>query len=157
MKREWFRLVVLFRLHFAFSALQEAFSKLKQFKDREGHCLLRTDHLEGEYELGAWVSQQRKYKTKGKLIIAREKKLNELGFIWDIKEHNWQEAFSKLKQFKDREGHCDVVQAHSEDEFLLGQWVSSQRQAQDSMSEHRKRSLNDIGFIWIAPKGPRYS
>ena len=36
------------------------------------------------------------------------------------------------------------------EKYNLGEWVSGQRKAKDSMSSERKQRLDDIGFIWDA-------
>ena len=59
---------------------EEGFTVLKRFVAREGHCMVPKRHLEGSYELGQWVSVQRK--TRDKLIDVRRQRLNDLGFVW---------------------------------------------------------------------------
>lgn len=60
----------------------------------------------------------------------------------------WEEGFSALKKFKEREGNCLVVGWHLEDEYRLGQWVSVQRTAKEKLSEERRHRLDELGFVW---------
>jgi len=77
----------------------------------------------------------------------RRQRLDELGFIWDPREAEWEEGFSYLKVYRGREGHCRVPQRHKKNGFPLGQWVSRQRQSKD-LSLERRRQLDDLGFVW---------
>ena len=127
-------------------AWEEGFSKLKQFKDREGTCRVSQGYKEGDYRLGSWVSVQRG--TKDKLTPERIERLNALGFVWDALAEAWEEGFSKLKQFKEREGNCRVPSLHKEGDFNLGQWVGTQRKAKDKLTPERLERLDALGFIW---------
>ena len=62
----------------------------------------------------------------------------------------WEEIFSLLKQFKQREGHCDVSQLHKEDGNNLGKWANYQRQLKkkEKLDPDRQKMLESIGFEW---------
>ena len=140
---------------FAWSSLDqkwwEHFDKLLQFKETEGHCNvpLRFE-LEG-FRLGRWVGMQR---TK-QISLSHEYKqrLNEVGFIWDPRAEQWEEGFSRLVQFKERESHCKVFISVELDGFKLGAWVFRQRRSRDRLSTERKQRLDDLGFIWDLKEG----
>ena len=125
---------------------EEGFSKFLQFKEREGHCRVPKGHEEGDFRLGNWVGTQRK--TKDTLTLERIKKLDALGFVLDPFTEQWEEGFSKLQQFKEREGHCSVPQGHKEGDFTLGNWVRKQRSKKDTHTPERIERLNALGFVW---------
>jgi hypothetical protein len=60
-----------------------------------------------------------------------------------------------LKQFKKREGHCNVPQSHKEDGANLGLWVSHQRQLKKlgKLDPDRLKILKGIGFEWALVEG----
>ena len=58
---------------------EDGFAALMKFKQREGHCRVPRNHIEGDYKLGRWVSKQRAHKEK--MIVERRKQLHELGFL----------------------------------------------------------------------------
>ena len=127
---------------------EQGFSKLQQFKEREGNCRVHLGHKEGDFNLGSWVSVQRN--TKDIMPPERIERLNALGFIWDVLTARWEQGFSKLQQFKEREGNCRVPNVHKEGDFNLGAWVSSQRTKKDKLTPERLERLNALGFVWEA-------
>ena len=134
---------------------EDMFSLLKRFKEREGHCEVRHLHKEGGMNLGVWVRTQRRVKKAGKIDRYRQKILEDIEFEWVLPEERarvpWDDVFSLLKQFKTREGHCNVRQVHAEDRINLGFWVNKQRQLKKKakLDPERERRLGEIGFEWV--------
>ena len=125
---------------------EEGFSKLQQFQEREGHCKVPNGHKEGDLALGTWVSTQRE--NKDTLAPEHIKKLDVLGFVWDPHTEQWEKGFSKLQQFKEREGHCRITATHKEGDLALGGWVGKQRNNKDKLTSERIERLNALGFVW---------
>jgi hypothetical protein len=125
---------------------EQGFNWLKTFQKRANHCRVPHGYKESNFPLGQWVSVQRV--TKDKMSLERKRRLDEIGFVWDTLQSDWEEGFYHLQKYRNREGHCLVPQRHKENDFPLGQWVSVQRANKDKMSSERKSRLDDIGFIW---------
>ena len=132
---------------------EKGFAALAKFHAREGHCLPSSHHVESKFKLGVWVSSQRYY--KGNLSVERKRRLNALGFVWNWRDHLWDQGFVALLRFKRREGHCHVPIFHKEGNYRLGWWVSTQRQRSKKLSTERKARLNKIGFVWNENRGAR--
>ena len=122
----------------------EWFGVLQRFNAREGHCRVSQGHLEENYRLGSWVSEQRKWRDS--MSVERRQRLEALSFEWDPFTSDWREGFAALERFKAREGHCRVPRQHFEGTYKLGQWVGEQRNQKDSMAVERRRRLNALGF-----------
>jgi superfamily II DNA or RNA helicase len=135
---------------FVWDPLEEAwergFEALTAFKAREGHLRVPPRHVEGTYRLRIWVTEQRT--NRDSVSAERKRRLNELGFVWEVHDSNWEEGFAALATFKAREGHCRVPFDHVEETSKLGSWVSKQRNIKDTMSAERRQRLNAIGFVW---------
>ena len=129
---------------------EEGFSHLKQYSDRERHCRVPARYkTDGGYGLGQWVSEQRKHKDT--MDLARQQRLEALaGWSWDVLSDLWEEGFSHLKQYSDREGHCRVSVSYKTDGgYRLGQWVSDQRKRKDTMEADRRQRLQAMpGWSW---------
>ena len=128
------------------SAWEEGFAALTTFKAREGHCNVPDGYVETTFNLGAWVGRQRA--VRDTMPAERKHRLDAIGFVWDSLEEAWKKGFATLKEFKAREGHCNVPQLHIEGTFKLGRWVTKQRPRKDAMSAERRKRLDEIGFVW---------
>jgi Helicase associated domain len=127
-------------------AWEKGFAALKQFKAREGHCSVPVTHEENGYRLGKWASHQRNLRDS--MSVERRQRLDEMGFVWHPFEMSWNEGFSNLTVYKNREGHCLVPEGYKENGFPLAEWVSRQRRQKDDLSEERRRKLTQLGFSW---------
>ena len=78
----------------------------------------------------------------------RRKRLDAIGFVWDVLDSAWEEGLAVLATFRAREGHCRVPLDQVEGTFKLGQWVGVQRSRRRKMLAERKQRLDAIGFVW---------
>jgi len=122
------------------------FNALSYFKKREGHCRVPAKYVDSDFRLGRWVMVQREFRKAGRLSEERIKKLTSLGFIWEARDNSWEENYSLLQQFKDREGHVQVPQDHIEEGVSLGRWVSKQRSRNQQLTADRRKKLETLGF-----------
>jgi Helicase associated domain len=132
---------------------EQGFAALCKFRRRKGHCCPPLRHVQGKYNLGAWVIVQR-YR-KDHLSVERKKRLDKIGFVWNWRDDRWEQGFAALLTFMRREGHCRVPMRHHEGNFKLGDWVSTQRRNRSELPALRKRRLNKIGFVWRERQGYR--
>jgi superfamily II DNA or RNA helicase len=124
----------------------EGFRYLTIYKEREGHCRVPQLYKENGFSLGQWVHNWRH--SKEALPEARQQQLDELGFVWDPRETDWEEGFYYLTVYKEREGHCRVPAKHMENGFHLGRWVTVRRRDADTLSAPRRQQLDELGFVW---------
>jgi len=124
------------------------FGLLQKYYDREGHSNVPYYHEESGAKIGLWAGTQRY--NKEHLTPDQLRRLDLLNFVWDPHENQWNQYFSVLKKFFNREGHTNVTKAHREDKLKLGQWVISQRALyqNNKLSEVRINQLETLGFSW---------
>jgi superfamily II DNA or RNA helicase len=127
---------------------ERGFIFLKKFYIREGHCFVPQRHIEEGYNLRAWVDNQRN--TNAVQSEDRLNRLKALGFTWNTFDQRWDEGFSHLQNYHDREGHSRVATNHIENGFNLGLWVSSQRSNKATQTSARTKKLQSLGFVWDA-------
>ena len=96
---------------------------------------------------GVW-SARFEYRT-GKMNPRKIELLENLGFHWDLHRAKWFHMLEELKQFKARQGHCNVPQRVPE-VARLSVWVSTQRLnfKKGRMSKERFLILENLGFDW---------
>jgi hypothetical protein len=126
------------------------------FSEREGHCRVPHSYKTEEgYRLGQWVNVQRRTNKKG-LDPSRLQRLEALsGWDWDPNLSRWEEGFSRLKQFSEREGHCRVPQSYKTEEgYRLGQWVNVQRRTnKKGLDPSRLQRLLSAGCVGYFSEG----
>jgi len=129
------------------SKWEAMFNELLQYKAEHGHANVPTNW---PTYLGTWVTLQRKARkasSRGVLSPDRKKRLDEIGFIWDALDFQWEERFNELVAYKTDHGDVDVP---SKWPSGLGKWVSQQRVSykNELLSNERKMRLEEIGVAW---------
>jgi superfamily II DNA or RNA helicase len=146
--------VQLRAIEVASSAVERNIVLLEKFVAREGHAVVPDDHREDGYGLGWWVGVIR---NKPENLTPEQKdRLNRLGFIWDLKEWQFDLWVSLLRQYVSRYGHAGVPYSHKEDGEKLGQWVANIRSRKDRLTDSMRNALDAVGFIWN-PKDVRWN
>jgi superfamily II DNA or RNA helicase len=126
---------------------EEGFQHLKRYIESNTHSRVPQDYVTPEgYPLGNWVGVQR---TGQKTLSAeRRKRLEAIGFLWDVFSATWDEGFQHLTVFLSTHGHCKVPDRYvAADGFQLGRWVGKQR-IKKNMSVERRIKLDALGLEW---------
>jgi hypothetical protein len=102
---------------------------MQDFVAEHGHARISQDYVDkDEFKLGVWVGTQLQHKRQGKLSPRRTAAIEAVsGWTWDPPADRWEEGFSYLGRYVEREGDSRVVITHVEDAFRLGSWVRNQR------------------------------
>ena len=90
--------------------------------------------------MGCWLNNRRA--KKGKLSDNHVKRLEELGFKWNLHEAAFDEKFQRLKAYRKDHGHCNVKEGD------LGRWVDKLRERKDTLSDDQVERLEELGFKW---------
>jgi hypothetical protein len=125
----------------------EGFCYLKKYIEEYDHSRIQ-DKLKYEgFNLGVWVSRQRK--EKNKLSPEKIRLLEVLPkWSWNIHEDQWHENFKFLKKYVEKYGDSRVPLRFKYDAFNLGSWVSSQRRGKDKL---------DLKIIQLLEELPQWS
>lgn len=63
------------------------YALLLKYKTEHGHIQMKAKYeTEDGFRLGYWLNTQRQQKKRGNLLPEREKKLNELGIVWELRK-----------------------------------------------------------------------
>ena len=77
--------------------------------------------------------------------------LDDIGFVWDVIDFQWNEGFKYLKEYQEKYGNCLVPTSYKTDKenFLLGRWIGRQRSNKINLSKERISRLESInGWKW---------
>ena len=130
---------------------------LERFVKREGHAQVPRGHREDGQKLDQWVLVQRQTYRKGILNPQRRVRLEALpGWTWDPHATAWEDAYVRLRNFADREGHAQVPFVYQDaDGYKLGGWVNVQRTSwmRGTLRKERAERLEALpGWTWEARK-----
>jgi superfamily II DNA or RNA helicase len=110
--------------------------------------------ISGDFNLGNWITFQRKLKRQNGLEQYRIDLLQEIpGWIWDPDEKYWDLSYSALVEFVDQNNHCMVPAKLVVGEVPLGRWVTNQRvrYKKNKLSKQRIEELEKLrGWSWDA-------
>jgi hypothetical protein len=127
---------------------EESFAALQKFHKTEGHARVpQRLNIDG-VKLGVWANLQRQLNNKGELAAERRDRLDKLGFSWDPRQDQWEEAFAALVKFRRKEGHCNINADLIFNGLKLGRWANMQRSRKYRLSTTRIKRLEDVGFNW---------
>ena len=120
----------------------EGFEYLKKYIEECGHAKVPYGFKYQNFNLGSWVSDQRK--NKGKIDLKRIQQLESLPqWSWNLREDNWNECFFCLKKYTEKYGTSKISTKFKYEGCSLGRWVISQREAKT------KNKINSARIILL--------
>lgn len=143
---------LLEELGFKWNVLDEEFEEkiqeLLEYKAEYGDLLVPRRY-EKNPKLANWVHRVRSPRDKAVLSEYKLNRLNEIGFVWDVEDYNWNLKFNELSNFYKEinyKGEKKVAYPNKP----LGDWCNRQRVAYRSgrLSEERINKLESINFIF---------
>ena len=127
------------------------YEELKEFKKIHGHCRVPRFPLEERWKhLGRWVMERRARYRDQKMSDAQIKKLNALGFSWNVHQEIWQDYYEQLQTFFQENGHCRV-QEDPQTTHKMRAWADRQRRNKTKLSKVQVSKLNALNFNWQIP------
>ncbi len=107
---------------------EEGFDNLEKYVKKHGDALVPKIYTIDGYQLGAWVTTQRRAYKQGRLAPERQQWLEGVtGWSWDSVKDRWQEAYRSLQRYVAENGHTRIPALEKYQGFRLGQWVTQQR------------------------------
>jgi superfamily II DNA or RNA helicase len=119
---------------------------LRSYRLKYGHSQVPFSWVEDDVQLGSWVNTIR----TGRITLTTEQRqlLDDLDFVWNVRESSFLKGLKSLERFKLREGHVKVPRKWVEGDFKLGDWVVVLRTRRDKLSIENQSALNQLGFEW---------
>ena len=75
-------------------------------------------------DLGGWVTIQRRNESTGSMNQLKKKLLDDINFIWDVKEDLWDSKYQELCEFFEDKKHTNVSKS---DSLALAAWATRQK------------------------------
>src|ERR1700674_2497444 len=137
-----------------------SFLRLREFRRRFGHCHVPAKWAEN-INLSRWVVKLRRLNRAGRLSGEKLRRLNEVGFVWDVTGERqaeldavWSKWLAKLHTFHQQHGHwrvpTDQRRFHG-----LRVWMDNQRISyrRGWLSAERIERLEKVKFPWVSDRG----
>jgi len=123
----------------------EGFEYLKQYVEEYGYARMPLLFKYADFNLGEWVSSQRRSKKNNKLDSEKIKILESLSrWSWNVLEDEWNERFESLKKYTTEYGHAKVPKRFKYENFNLGYWVTTQRIDRDKLDLKKIQQLEAL-------------
>ncbi len=121
----------------------------KYFLDN-GNLYINTSLVIEDFNLGSWVSEQRKLYNLGTLSADRINRLNSIDMIWNHNEYTWNYFFKLAEEFSNQHNSLLVPYKYKVNNINLGIWISRQRKKfkENKLAESQIKRLNSLGMIW---------
>jgi hypothetical protein len=136
-------------------------SCLSRYIANNGHVNVSTTYecADGT-RLGTWVSTQRTARREGDLSDARIARLDALGFVWHVSNHDerWNHRLGLLIRYVDQHGDSRVPGDWvAPDGTRLGAWAERRRweHRHGLLRAERVEELEALGFEWVLPPRAR--
>ena len=147
---------LLDKINFRWNTIHYSFEmRLKQLLDfKNKHETLHVSQVKYEkgsdyHKLSRWVNEVRRMYNENRLSLERIKKLDKIGFIWNMEDERFASNLLKIKRYYKTNGHFDVPQTGRNKK--LGEWVAQVR-CRGLAKQHYKDALDNIGFEWMGKK-----
>jgi len=136
-------------------------NELLEYYKVHGNCLVPADYPQNN-SLAVWVGEQRYHYKKlhdGKqrqssMTPERIKKLESIGFVWNVHDARWEERYRKLEQYCSLNGKGAIP--HYQNDKSLHRWLKEQLkrygqylQGEETiMNEERASKLSKLGYVY---------
>eukprot|EP00438_Fugacium_kawagutii_P017890 Skav201907 [mRNA] locus=scaffold3992:66369:67490:+ [translate_table: standard] len=131
---------------------ENGYEELQKYKAEHGDVWVpQSRRTASGFNLGTWVTKQRKMRKGDKLNQGQIERLDELGFVWDPYRERWENGYEELQKYKAEHGDVLVPQScKTASGFNLGRWVDTQRKMKksDKLTQDQIERLDELGFVW---------
>jgi len=127
---------------------EDSFDALEKYVAQHGDSRVPSTYKQDGFGLGTWVVRQRT--DKADLPSKNVSRLEALpGWTWAPHASGWEQGFSALSKYVEREGLANVPRNHRENGYNLGSWVINQRSRRERLDPQQIFQLEKLsGWVW---------
>ena len=121
---------------------------VKKYYRQYGHIDIPYGWMENGYNLGSWISDQRKAYKKGTLSQSRIDILNVLGMKWDYLDENWKKIYDEVQEYLMNHGELHLRNTSTQQERKYYYWIQDQSEMlrKGKLSEEKAEMLGKLGI-----------
>ena len=120
---------------------ERMFQELAEFRAGHGHCRVTEPQ---NHKLALWVANVR---ARRKVTPLQKRRLDKLGFDWNVEQTVWAKRLAELKAFAKRFGHTNVPARWRENKSL-GSWLADLHSGRLQIPANIKKRLDAVGLDW---------
>ena len=141
-------------------AWERNYEAAKEYYDTFGNLNVVARYVtEGGLHLGSWLARLRDIRKNQSqqhyLTPDRIQALDEIGMIWDVADHSWQQYYGACVTYFHSHGNLDIPAKYvTMDGLRLGTWIQVIRHAYSNensnyrLSPEQTDALDELGMIW---------
>ena len=121
---------------------------VKVFHAQHGHIDIPDGYMVNSYNLGGWITDQRKLHSQQRLPADRVEALDALGIKWRYKEENWHRIYGQVKRYLLLHGTVRLTKESTKEERKYYYWINDQSELhrKGRLSPERSTLLRNIGI-----------
>ena len=134
---------------------ESMYEQAQKYFEQHGDLLVpRTEEYK---KLSSWIkTQRRKYKTnneKSNLSQEQIKRLEKIGMVWDVIQHQWDTMYEQAKAYYEQYGSLSISDDRATEFKQLRSWIQEQKlkyNGEDKIDLSKKQieQLESICIIW---------
>lgn len=135
--------------------IEEWMMYLREYKEIYGNLYVSGDYVtESGKKLGVYVSNVRSRYKEGVLEENVIKRLEEIGFIWEVLPSLWEENYKRAEEYYRVNENLDIQRRYKTDDgYRLGAWIDTQRKVHQGkipgiLTDEQKEKLDAIDMKW---------
>ena len=144
------RILLLDKIKFEWNLIEkqwdDSYQELKELYLKEGHSSPPSNYLSNS----KWHTTQRRLFREKKLSEKQIDLLDQIEFVWDPFEKQWNDAYQELKEFFLKEGHSSPPKDY---QLSNPTWIRRQKKAfkNKKLSKEKIALLDKLNFEWSLP------
>ena len=135
-----------------------AYEAVKEIKQSTGEWPVKgSKDIQGT-DLCIWCNRQREYMKRGSLSSEKQAQLNDIGFEWIVRTHDWDNMYETVKKYREYTGQWPGASSKDDKIARLGRWCNLQkhRLRKGLLNLEKQIKLKEIGLEAIDFRKPDY-